>query len=203
MSFLKPWPNGTPNSSQLEPSYKTTLCVGGWPNCIVKSNQLAGKPFNRLTTAAQSPGNETKQLGESWPRWANSGKLGSSWVKIWAWSTSSQLDPTPAKSSQVGGQPTPNSTQVDYLARVGLSWEYRLARALRVSVFVTRSASGFIPTERLGRERWWCLGPRLRRWVLRTKNSRWSFAGAGWISVGRESVCSIKTRRSNSENARQ
>ena len=72
----------------------------------------------------------TKQLGEnigsSWP----SGEiLGSSWAKIWAWSNSSQFDPTRANSSQVGGQTIPNSIEVVNLAHVGLSWEYRLARA--------------------------------------------------------------------------
>ena len=29
---VEPWPNGTPNSSQLEPSYKIKTCIGGWPN---------------------------------------------------------------------------------------------------------------------------------------------------------------------------
>ena len=45
------------------------------------------------------------------------------WTKIWAWSNSSQHDPTRANSSQVGGQTIPNSIQVVNLARVGLSWE--------------------------------------------------------------------------------
>ena len=35
------WPNGTPNSSQLEPSYKIKTCIGGWPNGTAKSSQLA------------------------------------------------------------------------------------------------------------------------------------------------------------------
>ena len=37
----KSWPNGTPNSSQLEPSYKIKTCIGGWPNGTAKSIQLA------------------------------------------------------------------------------------------------------------------------------------------------------------------
>ena len=38
--------------------------------------------------------------------------------------------PSRANSSQVGGQTIPNSIEVVNLARVGLSWEDRLARAL-------------------------------------------------------------------------
>ena len=116
---VKPWPNGTPNSSQLERSYKIKTCIGEWPNGTAKSSQLARKPFNYLTTTAQSPNNNKTTLA----------RVGSSWAKIWAWSNWSQLDPTRANSSQVGGQTIPNSIEVVNLARVGLSWEYRLARA--------------------------------------------------------------------------
>ena len=31
-NVLKPWPNGAPNLSNLEPSYKIKTCVGRWPN---------------------------------------------------------------------------------------------------------------------------------------------------------------------------
>ena len=54
---------------------------------------------------------------------AKAGKLGSSWAKVGAWSNSSQLDPTRANSSQVGGQTIPNSIEVVSLARIGLGWE--------------------------------------------------------------------------------
>ena len=64
------------------------------------------------------------RVGLSWLRWKNGGKLGPGWAKIWAWSISSQLDPTRANSSQVGGQTIPNSIKVVNLARVGLSWEF-------------------------------------------------------------------------------
>ena len=46
-----------------------------------------------------------------------------------------ELDQIQANSSQVGDQTIPNSIEVVNLARVGLSWEDRLARAVgRVSV---------------------------------------------------------------------
>ena len=43
--------------------------------------------------------------------------------------------PTQANSSQVGGETIPNSIKVVNLARVGLSWEYRLARALHIAPY--------------------------------------------------------------------
>ena len=46
----------------------------------------------------------TKQLGSSRPKWPNGGKRSSSWAKIWAWSNSSQLDPTESSG-------WPNETQ--------------------------------------------------------------------------------------------
>ena len=49
---LKPWLNGTPSSSQLEPSYRIKTCIGGWPNGTAKSSLLALKPFNCLKTTA-------------------------------------------------------------------------------------------------------------------------------------------------------
>ena len=33
-------------------------------------------------------------VGSSWSRWPNGRKRGSTWVKIWAWSNPSQLNPT-------------------------------------------------------------------------------------------------------------
>ena len=44
-----------------------------------------------------------------------------------------ELDQIQANSSQVGGQTMPNSIGVVNLARVGLSWEDRLARALEAN----------------------------------------------------------------------
>ena len=37
---FKPWPNGTPNSDYLQPSYKTKACIDGWPNGTHKNTQL-------------------------------------------------------------------------------------------------------------------------------------------------------------------
>ena len=97
---LKPWPNGTPNSSKLEPSFKIKTCIGGWPNGTAKSSQLTRKPFNCLTSTAQSPNNNKTTWRElARVDWGGQtvGYLVRSWAKIWAWSDSNQLDPTQAK----------------------------------------------------------------------------------------------------------
>ena len=60
---LKPWPNGTSNSSQVT---KSKLASAG------------GQTILRLRSHITI----RKQLGESWLRWPNGGKLGSSWAKI-------------------------------------------------------------------------------------------------------------------------
>ena len=49
LRMIRPWPNGTRAKLQNK------TCIGGWPNGTAKSSQLAWKPFNCLTTTAQSP----------------------------------------------------------------------------------------------------------------------------------------------------
>ena len=113
---LKPWLNGTPSSSQVTESKLAS--AGGQTEppsqaCSHSNHSIVWKrPRSHITM--------TKQLGESWLRWPNGGKRGSSWAKIWAWSNSSQLYPTRANSSQVGGQTIPNSIEVVNLAE--LAW---------------------------------------------------------------------------------
>ena len=106
--------------SQLEPtrSYKIKTCIGGWPNDTAKSSQLA-RNHSIVWIRPHGHTTMTKQLGESWLRWPNGGKLGSSWAKIWDWSNSNQLDRTWAKW-----------VAERYLTRANSSWEYRLVRAL-------------------------------------------------------------------------
>ena len=80
--FLKPWLNDTTNSqansSQVTHEIKT--CISGWPNRgTAKSSQLARKPFNCLTTTAQSPNNyETtcQESAEVAKRWKTRLELG-------------------------------------------------------------------------------------------------------------------------------
>ena len=122
-SNVKPWKNGTPNSSQLEPSYEIKTCIGGWPNAVPPSRASSQENHSIVRLRPLSHLTITKQLGESWlelaARWPNARKLGSRWAKLWAWSNSSQLDPTPANSSQVGGQTIPTSIEAVNLAWVG------------------------------------------------------------------------------------
>ena len=98
-------PNGTV-MSRLEPSYKIETCIGGSPNGTAKSRHHAGKPFNCLTTTAESPDNNET----TWREWAEVAKQ--------RWKTSSQLAPSE-------WQTTANWDQTENLARVGLSSEYR------------------------------------------------------------------------------
>ena len=60
------WPNGTPNSSQLESSYNIKTCIGGGPNDTTKSSQLARNRLIVWTIRPCSHITTTKQLGESW-----------------------------------------------------------------------------------------------------------------------------------------
>ena len=116
--------------SQLKPSYKIKICIGGWPNDTAKSSQLARKPFNCLhTTAYSHKNNKTTSRVQTVENMARVGR------------TFDWLDPTRANSSQVGGQTIPNSIEVVNLARVGLSWEDRLARAWAANVLVCRFTS--------------------------------------------------------------
>ena len=143
-AYLKPRPNGTPNSSQLEPSYKIKTCISGWPNGTAKSSQLARNHSIVWIRPRSHNNNKTTWRELAWVgwKWTNGGKLGSSWAKIWAWSNSSQLDPTRANSSQVGGQTIPNSIEVVNLARLGLSWEDRLTICLAGNEVVGKLSPG-------------------------------------------------------------
>ena len=64
---VKPWPNGTPKSSQLEPSYKIKTWIGGWPNDNAKSD--GKKQCNCLNTTVQlhngNNGTTWRKLGEN------------------------------------------------------------------------------------------------------------------------------------------
>ena len=75
-----------PIQAQLDSSYEIKTCIDWWPNGTAKSSQLARKPFNCLTTTAQSPNNITKRLGNSWHELAEVTKRwklgGSGWPKI-------------------------------------------------------------------------------------------------------------------------
>ena len=101
---LKPRPNGTPNSSQLEPSYKIKTYIDAWPNDTAKSSQLARnhsivwlRPCSHITIA--------KQLGESWL-------------------SLMKFKPTRANSTQVGGQTIFNSIELVNLTE--LAWVGRI-----------------------------------------------------------------------------
>ena len=92
MRDLKPWPNGTPNSSQLEPGYKIKTCIGGWPNDAAKSSQLARNhsivwiPHSHITL--------TKQLSESWPNGGNLTRVGRQFELGQMQANSSHLEPS-------------------------------------------------------------------------------------------------------------
>ena len=87
-NFCQSWTIKMPTPSLLSPGQtvlptqgnSSQVTIGGWPNGASNSIQLARKPFSCLTTTAQSPGNTNNlaRVGESWPRWPNGGKLGSS-----------------------------------------------------------------------------------------------------------------------------
>ena len=99
-SYLKSWPNGTPNSSQLEPSYKIKICIGGWSNDTAKWSQLA-RNHSIVGIRPRSHTTITKQLGESWLELTEVAKRWKTWLElgkiIWGWSNSNQLEPTQAK----------------------------------------------------------------------------------------------------------
>ena len=78
-------------------------------------------------TITQQPNNLATESAEV-------GKRGKMWLELGENLSLIKFKPTRANPSQVGGQAIPNSIQVENLARVSLSWEYRsLARALRRS----------------------------------------------------------------------
>ena len=114
--------------SQLEPSYKIKRCLGGWPN---GSPSWASSQENHLIVWLRPRSHLaiTKQLGSGWLELAEVAKRWKSLLDFGDNSSLIKFKPTPANSSQVGGQMIPNSIQVENLAGVGWSWEYHLARA--------------------------------------------------------------------------
>ena len=106
---MKPWPNGTPNSSQLARNHSIVWI----------------RPLRHITI--------TTQLGDGWLEFGWGGQTVTNLARV---GRKFELDPTPANSSQVGGQTILNSIEVVNLAQVALSWEDRLARALANKVCV-------------------------------------------------------------------
>ena len=126
-TILKLWPNGTPKSSQVEPSWKNITYIGWWPKRTAKSSQLA----RNQSIVGIRPRSHiiTKQLGESWLELAEVAKRWKTWLELGENLSLITFKPTRANSSQVGGQTIPNSIEVVNFARVGLTWEDHLARA--------------------------------------------------------------------------
>ena len=112
---LKPWPNGTPKSSQLEPSYKIKTCIGGWPkNGTAKSSQLARnnsivgiRPCSHITTQ-----NNVARVGFSWKTWLELGEY-LSLIKF---------KPTRSNSSRLKPSGWPNDTHFHRSCELGSSW---------------------------------------------------------------------------------
>ena len=61
--------------SQLKQGYKIKTCISGWPNGTTKWSQLARKPFNCLTTTAQSS-NDNKTT------WVELAKVAKTWLEV-------------------------------------------------------------------------------------------------------------------------
>ena len=115
LQALKPWPNNTSNSSQVT---KSKLASAGGQT--VQPSRASShenhsivwlRPRSHLTIRKQL----WRELAEVAKRW----KLGLRRAKIWSWSNANQLEPSTI----------PSSSQVENLAGVGSSWEYRLAGA--------------------------------------------------------------------------
>ena len=85
---LKPWPNGAPNSSQIEPSYKIKTCIGVWPNYTAKSSKLARNHSNCLNTS------------ESWLGLAEVPKQRKTWLELGENLSLIKFKPTRANSSK-------------------------------------------------------------------------------------------------------
>ena len=105
---LKLWSNGTPNSSQVTKSKFAS--AGG--QTVLPSRASSHENHWIFWLPPRSHQTIIKQLGESWPRWPNGTKRGSSWTKIWTWSNSSQLEPSR----------WPNDTQLHPSQKLGSSW---------------------------------------------------------------------------------
>ena len=102
------------NSSQVTKSKLADRRVAKWYRQVEPAHKnhsiVAIRPHTSHMTT-------TKQLGKSWLTWPNGGKLGSSWAKIWAWSSSnnsSQLKPTRSG--------WPNDAQLHRSCELGSGW---------------------------------------------------------------------------------
>ena len=120
---VKPWLNGTPNSSQVANSKLAS--AGGQtipPNRASLQETVQLSEYDRV-----EPHINTKQLDDSWLELAEVAKRWKTWLEVGENLSLIKLKPTRANSSQVGGRTIPNSIEVVNLARIGLSWEDRLA----------------------------------------------------------------------------
>ena len=90
--------------------------AGGQTVLPSRASSRKKEPFNCLNTTAQSPNNYNKT---TWLELTEEAKLWKNWLELGENLSLIKFKPTPANSSQVGGQTIPNSIRVDNLARVG------------------------------------------------------------------------------------
>ena len=76
---LKPWPNGAPNSSQIELSCKTKTFIGGWSNGTAKLSHLVRKSHSIVWLRPRSHLTVAKQLGKSSLEFAKRWKM---WLEL-------------------------------------------------------------------------------------------------------------------------
>ena len=115
--FVVGCPNGTPNSSQLDPSYKIKTCIGGLPNDTAKSSQLARN--HSIVWWPRSHITITKQLGESWREVGKGGQTVENLARVWR---KFELDQIQANSSQLKPSGWPNVTQLHRSCELDSSW---------------------------------------------------------------------------------
>ena len=175
---LRPWPNGTPNSSQVEPSYKIRTCIRGLPNGTARSSQLARyraivwiRPRSHITI--------TKQLGESWLELAEVAKRWNTWLELGENLNLIKFKPTRSNSCQLKPSGWPNDTQLHRSCELGSSWlelGVPFGQGLRLS-FANVSVNSFL------RKILWFLVPT------------WQYLRYGWCSVVTP-MCHCPLRRS-------
>ena len=149
-SRKKPWPNGTPNISQLRPSYNIKTCISGWPNDTAKSSQLArnqlkptqaklqyqnlhqrvAKRYRQVEPACKKPFNCLNIRPRS--HITITKQLGESWLElVKRWKTWLELGenlsfikfkPSRSNSSQLKPSEWPNDTQLHRRCELGSSW---------------------------------------------------------------------------------
>ena len=105
--YKKPWPNGTPNSSQLKPSFKIKTFIGGWPNNAAKLNQLERNHSivwiwlcSHITIINKTTWLELAELGKQ------------VWLELGKNLSLIKLKPTRSNSSQLKPSGWPNDTQL-------------------------------------------------------------------------------------------